>query len=89
LLLRAGLSHRGATLYISLFNVFIIVVAFLLDSIGIFLLSFTLLVLCLIGVGVLLSFVRQKESEARMAKFPFSSHDDAIKKQEPVEKALV
>jgi len=89
LLLRAGLSHRGATLYISLFNVFIIAIAFLLDSIGIFLLSLTLLVVCLIGVGVLLSFVRKKESAARMTEFPSSSHDDAIKKQEPVEKALV
>lgn len=43
LLLRIGCTHRQATLYISLANIFIIAVAFLLDHIGILWLSLVLL----------------------------------------------
>ncbi len=89
LMLRAGLSHRESTLYISIFNVFIIVVAFLLDGIGIFMLSITLMALCILAVSVLKSFVKQRESETRIAENSSSSHDDAIKKHETVEKAVV
>ena len=46
MLLRAGCSHRRATLYISLTNIFMIAVGFLLDHIGILRLSLVLLALC-------------------------------------------
>ena len=49
MMLRTGLSHREATLYISLFNIFIILLAFLLDGLGILLLGLLLLALCLIA----------------------------------------
>ncbi len=45
LLLRAGFSHKKAALLISLANVFIIVIAFSLDSIGIILLGIVLILL--------------------------------------------
>ena len=89
LMLRAGLSHQKATLYISIFNVFIVAIAFLLDSIGILLLSLTLLALCIIAVTVLKTYVNRKESEDRIAASPSSSYDDAIKNHETVEKAVV
>lgn len=63
MMLRAGLSHKEATLYISLFNVFIIAVAFLLDSIGIFWLGLVILALCLIATFILSGFVARKESK--------------------------
>jgi uncharacterized membrane protein len=63
MLLRAGCSHRDATLCISLFNIFIIVVAFLLDSIGILLLGLVLLALCMIAAFILSRFVARKESK--------------------------
>ena len=61
MMLRAGLSHKEATLYISLFNVFVIALAFLLDSIGIFWLGLVLLALCLIATFILARFVARKE----------------------------
>ena len=60
MMLRAGLSHRKATLYISMFNLFIIMVAFLLDGLGIFLLGIVLLTLCLVATGVLTMIVKRK-----------------------------
>ncbi len=71
MMLRAGFSHRQATLYISLFNVFIIAVAFLLDSLGILLLGLVLLTLCLAAVGILTLAVKKKAAEKpRMVKAP-------------------
>lgn len=64
-MLRAGFSHKESTLYISLFNVFIIAVAFLLDGIGILLLGLVLLVLCISATWFLNMAVKKKESLAR------------------------
>ena len=65
MMLRAGFSHRQATLYISLFNIFIIAVAFLLDSLGILLLGLILLALCLIATAFLHKAVKKRETLAR------------------------
>ena len=62
MMLRAGFSHRKATLYISLFNIFIIAVAFLLDGIGILLLGLGLLALCLTATWFLSMAVKKRES---------------------------
>ncbi|MCU0458719.1 MAG: undecaprenyl/decaprenyl-phosphate alpha-N-acetylglucosaminyl 1-phosphate transferase [Bacteroidales bacterium] len=62
LMLRVGMSHRQATLYISLFNLFIITVAFLLDGIGILLLGLVLLALCLIATQLLMLAVKRREA---------------------------
>lgn len=62
MMLRAGLSHKGATLIISLFNIFIIAVAFLLDGIGILWLGLVLLSLCLLATRILMRIVTKKES---------------------------
>jgi len=62
MMLRAGFSHKRATLYISLFNVFVFAVAFLLDSIGIFWLGLVILGLCLMATFILSKFVTRKES---------------------------
>lgn len=61
MMLRTGLSHKKVTFYISLFNIFIIAVAFLLDGIGIFPLALILLGLCLMATLVLLMVVRRRE----------------------------
>jgi len=64
LMLSAGLSHKRATLYISLFNIFIIAVAFLLDGLGILLLGIVLLSLCLIATRLLnLAVERRMEAD--------------------------
>ena len=63
MMLRAGFSHLEATLYISLFNILLIALAFLLDRIGIFWLGLLLLALCLIATSVLMWVVRRKEAE--------------------------
>ncbi len=70
LLLKAGFSHLKATFYISIFNIFIIIMAFSLDSLGIFWLtllmfifyiSFTLII-CLLakssGMSKYLEFIK-------------------------------
>lgn len=62
MLLRAGCSHGEATLCISIFNIFIIAVAFLLDGIGISLLGLVLLALCMIAAFILDRSVKRKES---------------------------
>ncbi len=65
MMLRAGCSHRQATLYISLFNIFIICVAFLLDSLGILLLGFVLLSLCIAATSILSMYVRKKSNSVK------------------------
>lgn len=62
MMLRTGMSHKQATLYISLFNVSMIVVAFLLDGLGILLLGLVLLALCLVSTQLLVMAVRKRES---------------------------
>jgi UDP-N-acetylmuramyl pentapeptide phosphotransferase/UDP-N-acetylglucosamine-1-phosphate transferase len=63
MMLRAGLTHRRATLYISLFNILMIAVALLFDGIGILWLGLVLLVLCGIGTAILAWVVKRKESQ--------------------------
>ena len=63
MMLRAGFSHRRATLYISLFNILMIAIALLLDGIGILWLGLILLVLCGIGTEILAWVVKRKESQ--------------------------
>ncbi len=71
LMLRAGFSHRGTTTVISLFNIFLIAVAYSLDNIGIFPLGLVLLALCLMGTLILLIAVRKKASaNPKMVKSP-------------------
>ena len=71
MMLRAGFSHKEATLYISLFNIFIIALAFLLDGLGILLLGLVLLALCLVATQLLTSAVKKRESgEADVVKVP-------------------
>jgi len=62
MLLRAGCSHRRATLYISLTNIFMIAVGFLLDHIGILRLSIVLLVLCIVFMVPVYLVVAGKEN---------------------------
>lgn len=61
-MLRAGLTHKGATLMITLFNIVMICVSFLLDGIGILWLGLVLLSLCLITTMILMRVVIKKES---------------------------
>jgi len=65
MMLRAGFSHRQATLYISLFNIFIICVAFLLDSLGILLLSSVLMFLCIAATYILSMYIRKKSNSVK------------------------
>lgn len=62
MMLRAGLSHRQATLFISLFNIVMITIALLLDGIGILWLGLVLLALCGTATSVLVQVVKRKES---------------------------
>ena len=56
LMLRAGFSHKRATLYISLANIFLIAAGFILDPIGILWGGLVLLILCtLLTVPVYIS----------------------------------
>ena len=64
MMLRAGFSHREATLYISIFNIFMIGLALLLDDLGIFWLGLLLLALCLAASLILMKAVARKESKA-------------------------
>jgi UDP-N-acetylmuramyl pentapeptide phosphotransferase/UDP-N-acetylglucosamine-1-phosphate transferase len=71
LMLRAGLSHRQATLYISLFNLFIIGIAFLLDGLGILLLGMVLLAICVLATQFLMVAVKRRESvESQVVQVP-------------------
>ena len=63
MMLRAGFSHKKATFYISLFNLCVIAVVFLLDRIGIVWLGLVLLALCLIATFILSRSVARKESK--------------------------
>jgi len=63
MMLRAGFSHREATLYISILNILLIALAFLLDGIGILLLGLVLLAICTIAAFILLQAVKRKESQ--------------------------
>ena len=62
LLLRAGCTHIKATLLISLANIFIIVVAFLLDDIGIILLALVILFISVLLTTIVYFKVSQKEN---------------------------
>jgi UDP-N-acetylmuramyl pentapeptide phosphotransferase/UDP-N-acetylglucosamine-1-phosphate transferase len=62
LMLRAGFTHRQATWRLSLFNVSMIAITFLLDPVGIFPLTIILLSLCLAATYMLIRVVRRKES---------------------------
>lgn len=61
LMLRAGFTHRQATMWISLFNIGIIAVALLLDRIGILWLGLVLLLICTIFTQVVVLAVRRRE----------------------------
>ena len=67
MMLRAGFSHAQATLFISLFNIMMIILAFLLDGIGILWLGLILLGLCLVAAWILTRYVTLKESRAAAA----------------------
>lgn len=62
MMLRAGYSHKQATMYIGLFNVLLIVTAFLLDGFGILLLGIILLTLCLLATFLLARQVSRMEA---------------------------
>jgi UDP-N-acetylmuramyl pentapeptide phosphotransferase/UDP-N-acetylglucosamine-1-phosphate transferase len=66
MMLRAGFSHVGATLWISVFNILLILVAFLLDGIGIFPLAMVLLFLCIMASFFLHRAVRKREAPLRI-----------------------
>jgi UDP-GlcNAc:undecaprenyl-phosphate GlcNAc-1-phosphate transferase len=61
LLLRTGCTHKKATLLISIANIFIIAVAFLFDRIGIIMLAFILLFICVFLTTLVYIKVAQKE----------------------------
>jgi four helix bundle protein len=54
IMLRAGFTHIESTIIISVFNIFIIAVAFLFDSLGILYLGLLLLTLCMVFTGIVL-----------------------------------
>ena len=68
LMLRAGFSHKVATLYISLFNISLIALVFLLDDLGIFPLGVLMLALCSLATGLLIIAVRRRESHGNPDK---------------------
>jgi UDP-GlcNAc:undecaprenyl-phosphate/decaprenyl-phosphate GlcNAc-1-phosphate transferase len=61
LMLQCGFSHLRSTLIISVFNLFLIAVAFALDKIGILTLGVVLLSLCIIATEVLKYRIRNRE----------------------------
>jgi len=67
MMLRAGFTHLQATLYMSLFNIFIIAIAFAFDSLGILWLGLLLLALCLTFTWILISVVKRREKETPAA----------------------
>lgn len=62
LLLRAGYSHKQATLFISLANIFIIAVSFMLHRLDIFWLGFVILVLCTLFTVPVYLMVAKREN---------------------------
>ncbi|HUW92477.1 MAG TPA: MraY family glycosyltransferase [Bacteroidales bacterium] len=72
ILLRAGCTHRQATLYLSLTNIIIIAIAFLLDHIGILWLSLVLLLIC-IGLTELV-YLQVRRNVGRRRLFHLTPH---------------
>ena len=64
MMLRAGFTHKRATLYISIFSILMIALALLLDGIGILWLGLVLLAICGIATTVLTEVVKRKEAVA-------------------------
>jgi len=64
MMLRAGFTHKKATLTISIFNILMIALALLLDGIGILWLGLVLLAICGIATTVLTEVVKRKEAVA-------------------------
>jgi UDP-N-acetylmuramyl pentapeptide phosphotransferase/UDP-N-acetylglucosamine-1-phosphate transferase len=62
LMLRAGFSHKEATLYLSLFNISLVAIVFMLDRIGIFMLGMLMLTLCSLATLILIGAVKRRES---------------------------
>ncbi|TFH47803.1 MAG: undecaprenyl/decaprenyl-phosphate alpha-N-acetylglucosaminyl 1-phosphate transferase, partial [Bacteroidia bacterium] len=62
MMLRAGFTHLQATVLMSLFNIFIIAVAFIFDGLGILWLGLLILILCGVTSGILARAVKRKES---------------------------
>jgi four helix bundle protein len=58
-MLRAGFTHIESTLIISLFNIFIIAVAFVFDGLGILYLGLLLLTLCMAFTGIIFSLAKR------------------------------
>ena len=68
MMLRAGFSHIKATIIISIFNILLIGLAFLLDPIGILYLGLVLLILCMSFVWVIMRKVKRREEEGSRLK---------------------
>ena len=67
MMLRAGFSHKQATLVISVFNIFMIALALLLDGLGILWLGLVLLTICGVATVILVKAVKRKESTGQAA----------------------
>jgi UDP-GlcNAc:undecaprenyl-phosphate/decaprenyl-phosphate GlcNAc-1-phosphate transferase len=59
MLLQAGFTHVKATIVIAIFNVFIIVLALLLDSIGILWLGLIILFICVVMIELVKYMIRK------------------------------
>jgi 4-hydroxybenzoate polyprenyltransferase len=77
MMLRVGFSHKKATLWISVFNIFMIALALLLDGIGILWLGLVLLVICGVATTVLAAFVNKREPVAAAGVNPGEVAADA------------
>ncbi len=77
MMLRAGFTHKRATLYISIFSILMIALALLLDGIGILWLGLVLLAICGIATTVLTEVVKRKEAVAAA-----TAGAKAVRKQE-------
>ncbi len=64
MLLRVGLTHRRATLSLSLFTILMIALALALDGLGILWLGLVLLVICSIATWIVYLLVRRREAAA-------------------------
>ena len=62
MMLRAGFSHKESTLYISLFNISLVTLVFLLDSLGIFVLGLIMLAICGFFTWLIVLAVRRREA---------------------------
>jgi UDP-N-acetylmuramyl pentapeptide phosphotransferase/UDP-N-acetylglucosamine-1-phosphate transferase len=68
MMLRAGFSHIKATFIISMFNIVVIAVAFMLDHIGILYLGFVILMLCLLFMEVIMFLIKRNLPEEERNK---------------------